>query len=151
METYGFEATGEGKSLIDRAYADFKIAYKEAANLGALTGPDVGLIEEAVKPASGITNYYSYITSGGKEGIIKSLKRAEEQSKKEAITNYKNLLLRNPKYSESEYVKSYIDPYATDIETFDIEKLKKLPKGEVLRTPEGAYLESLGNGNFTQL
>lgn len=149
VELYGFEAAGDEKSLIDKAYADLKIAYKEAANLGALTGPDVGLIEEAVKPASGVSNYFTYITSGGKSGLVKTLKDTETKAKASALTNYKNLLLRNPSYANSEYVKTYIDPYAVDIETFT--DLTVVPKGEVIRTPEGAYLESLGEGKFTQI
>lgn len=151
VTTYGFQVAGEEKSLIDKAYADLKIAYKEAANLGALTGPDVGLIEEAVKPASGALNLFTYVTSGGAQGIVKSLDDANNKAKQEALTNYKNLTLRNTEYGQSDYVKSFIDPYATDIEAFTKDNLKSLPKGEIIRTPEGAYLESLGGGNFSQL
>jgi len=151
VETYGFEAAGEAKSLLDKAYADFKIAYKEAANLGALTGPDVGLIEEAIKPASGIINYANYVQSGGKEGIVKTLKKSANEAKKEALTNYKNLTLRNPEYSSSDYVKSFIDPFATDIENYTKEQLQKVDKGEIIRTPDGFYLESLGDGKYSQI
>jgi surface antigen len=38
----------DNKATIKGAYADLKIKWKEAANLGALTGPDIGLIEEAI-------------------------------------------------------------------------------------------------------
>lgn len=152
VDLYGFEAVGDAKSQIDRAYADFKIAYKEAANLGALTGPDVGLIEEAVKPASGgIINYASYVTSGGKSGILSAVKQAETSAKREALTNYKSLLTRNPAYSQSEYVKTLIQPFATPLQNIGLDNLKTLPKGEIVETPEGVLLESLGNGQFTQL
>jgi len=151
VEVFGFEAVGENKSAIDRAYADFKIAYKEAANLGALTGPDVGLIEEAVKPASGIENYFTYVTSGGQRGIVDTLQKATTNAKKEALTNYKNLTARNPIYSQSEYVKTFIDPFSTPLESLSKDGLTKLQKGEIIKTPEGVYLESLGNGNFSQI
>lgn len=38
----------ENQPSIRSAYADLKVKWKEAANLGALTGPDLGLIEDAI-------------------------------------------------------------------------------------------------------
>ncbi len=148
VDTYGFKATGANKTLLDNAYADLKIAYKEAANLGALTGPDVGIIEEAVKPASGAKNYLNYRLSGGKTGVSGGIDQALTKARKEALTNYKQLLTRNPKYAGSEYSRSLIAPFAKQYATVNIDTV---PKGEIIETEDGILLESLGGGQFSPI
>ena len=54
LEEKGYQFKGEDADKLESTYADLKIKYKEAANLGALTGPDVGLLMEAIKPSTGI-------------------------------------------------------------------------------------------------
>ncbi len=149
VDTYGFKASGPQKTLIDNAYADLKIAYKTAAELGALTGPDVGLIEEAIKPSSGgAGNYLKYKIGGGQGGVSGGIEQALTKAKQEALNNYKQLTSRNPEYAGSEYVKSLVTPFAKDYSTLDI---TKVPVGEIIQTEDGALLESLGNGKFSPL
>ena len=149
VDTYGFKAAGEEKAMIDRAYADLQIAYKEAANLGALTGPDVGLIQNAIKPSSGAANYLNYRLSGGKAGVSGAIDAGLDKARNEALTNYKQLVSRNPKYSGSEYIQSLITPFAKDYNTYpDIAQAKK---GEIIQTEDGILLEALGNGQFSPL
>lgn len=149
VEVNGFKATGSAKSLIDRAYADLKIAYKTAAELGALTGPDVSLLEEAIKPsAGGATKYLNYRLSGGKQGVTGAIEAGLVRSREEALKNYKQLVSRNTNYGNSEYVRSLITPFAKDYATVNIDNL---PKGEIMQTEDGLLFESLGDGNFTPL
>lgn len=148
VDTYGFKATGANKTLLDNSYADLKIAYKEAANLGALTGPDVSIIEEAIKPASGATNYLNYKLSGGQGGVSAGIEQALGKARKEALQNYKQLTARNENYSSSEYVRGLISPFAKSYSTVNIDTV---PKGEIIETEDGVLLESLGDGNFSPL
>lgn len=152
VKEYGFEVSGQTKAMLDQAYADLKIAYKEAANLGALTGPDVTLIEEAIKPASGgLRKGAIFALSGGKSGLSGTLERSTANLKENAIVSYKQLVSRNPKYEESDYVKTLIAPFSTPYNDYTPEQLKSLKKGEIVETPDGVYLESLGNGDFSPL
>lgn len=149
VDQYGFKATGSNKTLLDNAYADLKIAYKEAANLGALTGPDVGIIEEAIKPsAGGAVNYLNYKLSGGQGGVSGGIEQALGKTRKEALNNYKQLKNRNTEYGKSEYVQGLISPFAKDYSTVDIDNL---PEGEIIQTEDGILLESLGGGNYSPI
>ncbi len=149
VDTYGFKAKGDAKALIDRAYADLQITYKEAANLGALTGPDVGLIQNAIKPASGAANWLDYQLSGGKAGVTGAIDSGLKKARAEALTNYKQLTARNPNYAGSEYVQTLITPFAKDYSAYpDIEKAEK---GDIVQTEDGILLEALGDGNFSPL
>lgn len=72
-----FDVIGSRRAIADSLYADLKIAYKEAANLGALTGPDVSIIQQAIKPTSGgILDRIGYATSGGQKGTLGSIDTA---------------------------------------------------------------------------
>lgn len=148
LDTYGFRAVGSEKAKLDQAYADLKIAYKEAANLGALTGPDVLLLEEAIKPASGAVNYLNYRISGGKKGVSGAIEGALSKARKEALQNYKQLTARKPEYRGSEYVTSLIAPFAED---YSKVQLDNLSAGEIIQTPDGILLEALGNRQFSPL
>jgi len=72
---------GKGAQDIDSAYSQVKIKYKEAANLGALSGPDIGLVVEGIAPAAGIGGVWSILKGGGEEGLKLGLKGIREQTK----------------------------------------------------------------------
>ncbi len=111
LDDYGYEFKGKGKNLLESAYADLKVKWKEAANLGALTGPDLELIMDAVKPATGIRGLGSLITGGGTEGIKGSVGQLLERVDREGANSYENLLKRNKKYGSSQYVKALGQPF----------------------------------------
>lgn len=148
VDTYGFQAVGKEKTLLDNAYADLKIAYKEAANLGALTGPDVLLIEEAIKPTSGPLNYLNYRVSGGQKGVSGGIDQALMKAKKEALQNYKQLTARDANYRNSDYVNQLLTPFAADYSNVDLENVQA---GEIIQTEDGVLLEALGGGQFSPL
>lgn len=70
----------KAKNLQAQAYLD----YKEAANLGALTGPDLSIMERALAPAFATYNengekvkgYLNYFWQGGQSGVIGSVNEA---------------------------------------------------------------------------
>lgn len=102
----GFEAFGAGRTQLERAYADLKIKYKEAANLGALTGPDVAIIEEAIKPATGFSGVWAKITSGGNEGILAGVDDAARALQRGMLRKYDTLTSQYDDYSSDPYLKS---------------------------------------------
>ena len=69
----GITYTGKNRAVLDAAYTDLKIKYKEAAKLGALTGPDIEVLEDAIKPASGFRSMRGEALSGGQSGILAGL------------------------------------------------------------------------------
>jgi hypothetical protein len=144
----GFKVAGGQKAIMDRAYADLKIAYKEAANLGALTGPDIAVLEEAIKPSSGAKNLLAYKIAGGQSGVTGAIDSGLATARAEALKNYKQLVSRDTNYGASDYVQSMLTPFAKDYSTVDV---KNAQKGEIIQTEDGVLLESLGGGKFSPL
>lgn len=58
---------GESKDALSREYTNLKLQMKEAANLGALTGPDVALMEQMAPDPTSIYSTLKY----DKEGLLK--------------------------------------------------------------------------------
>lgn len=108
----GFEIVGSKKAQLDALYADLKIAYKEAANLGALTGPDVAILQEAIKPISGYENLLGYGLAGGQKGVLAGLDTAMSTLKKSAEMNSKLLDSKYNEYSDDPYIKQLKEPFA---------------------------------------
>lgn len=106
VEQEGYAMTGAGRTLLENAYADLKIAWKEAANLGALTGPDVSLISDAVKPATGWSGLGTQVFGGGTEGIKKGIDQMLQTILNDGLKYTNQLNSRNSKYKGSEYVDS---------------------------------------------
>ena len=104
----GFDSVGSRKAILDSLYADLQVAYKEAANLGAITGPDLGLIQAAIKPASGITNYPSYLLGGGQEGLNASIDTALSTIGSKARVFSDSLLSKYPGYENDPYIQNLI-------------------------------------------
>lgn len=102
----GFDSVGSRKAILDSLYADLKIAYKNAAGLGALTGPDVSIITEAIKPISGITNYPGYLASGGQQGVLNSIDQALSTINRQAETNYRSLMSKYPNSQSNSYIQN---------------------------------------------
>lgn len=149
VDTYGFKASGPEKALIDRAYADLKIAYKSAAELGALTGPDVALLEEAIKPsAGGAIKFLDYKLSGGRGGVTDAIESGLVRAREEALKNYKQLTARNPGYGQSDYVKSLITPFAKDYSTVNEDNAVE---GDIIQTEDGILLEVTSDGTLAPL
>lgn len=64
----------ENQASITNAYANLKVKWKEAANLGALTGPDLGLIEDAIPNITGKVAFLNKLRSGdAKQNILDAI------------------------------------------------------------------------------
>ena len=104
----GFESYGVNKAVMDRIYADLKVKYKDTAGLGALTGPDVALLEEAIKPASGGPKQYAqYFLAGGKDGAIAGIESLRKSLETRLQRGYENL--------QEQYPDSQNDPFMMKI------------------------------------
>ena len=89
LEEKGYQFKGEDADKLESTYADLKIKYKEAANLGALTGPDVGLLMEAIKPSTGIRGGAREIGSNiGLSGGVSGAQQGIDQIKKLLAADY---------------------------------------------------------------
>ena len=115
VKLYGTSSFGAQKAKLNAAFADLKIAYKTAAELGALQGPDILLLEEALKPASfanPVTQLLAKTTGSGVGAIEANLTQADEIIQRSADTSISQLYARNPKYKDSEYVASLVQPFS---------------------------------------
>lgn len=128
VSEYGTETPfGGQKSSLDAAYADLKIAYKTAAELGALTGPDVELLEQAIKPASfgGLlapVKRAGAVASGqGKGSILAGIDQTLKSVDANAKTNIDQLKARDPRYEAAYYIDELTAPFKslTEVKSID--------------------------------
>lgn len=128
------------RSLLDNAWSDLAIKWKEAAALGALTGPDVELVEKNIPKATGFGLQ-------GKNTILSVLDQSIARIKQDSETAYDQLLTRNPKYAESEYVKGLLP--TTDNGQIDYSGIS-LPQGfSNVGSDTNTATSSLSLGNIT--
>lgn len=74
VNQYGIEVMpGEAQDQLSAAFTNLQLQYKDAAGLGALTGPDMGLIEKALGDPTSISQYFR----GGSKGVLAKLSEAE--------------------------------------------------------------------------
>lgn len=75
VRTSGMEImSGPGKQELGSLLSDAQIQYKEAANLGALTGPDMGMIEKALgDPTSPLQ-----LLRGGAQGSLRGIQATQD-------------------------------------------------------------------------
>lgn len=87
IKTYRTQLTNTGievmpgakKSLLTGSYANLKLLAKEAANLGALTGPDVKILEELFNDPATLTSAGLNVLQGGQraKGLLDQLGQYE--------------------------------------------------------------------------
>lgn len=142
VEQFGTETYGENASLLDSAYAELQVAWKEAANLGALTGPDLQLIQDSVKPATGLRGARTNLQYGGASGIVNNVDRMIEKIDKEGVNEYSNLINRNQKYQNSDYVNGlgspFIGEFTSQLKAGEI-LVKDKKTGEIGAIPEKEF------------
>lgn len=93
VSSIGAEVTGSDKAKLESAFKDAEIAWKEAANLGALQGPDIKMIEGALgqSPTTG-KGLFGYALSGGKEGLLNKIRGARERAITEGQGHLENVM-----------------------------------------------------------
>ena len=139
VDKYGFDAVGKGRAVLNSAYADLKIAYKEAANLGALTGPDVSIIEEAINPSAGIMKYPAYLAAGGKDGVLASIDQVKTNVVNNVIANQTTLKSKWGTYSNDPYIQQLATP-----------PVAAAPEGSVVEK-DGAQYRKNADGSLTRI
>lgn len=110
VNQHGVEIYGANRSALESAYADLKVKWKEAANLGALTGPDLELIVDAVKPATGIGGIKAKLV-GGLGGIKKSLDQLLTTTDTEADVAKDLIASKKSSYGNSSYLQELYSPF----------------------------------------
>lgn len=114
---YGYELKGTGKTLLEAAYSELKISWKEASNLGALMGPDILILMDAIKPVTGVTGLGSVMFGGGVSGIKSGVQQLITNIDTDGQKAWQQLMLRNPKYQQSEYAYSLLYPFTKETTT----------------------------------
>lgn len=118
VEKHGFETFGADKATLDSAYTDLQLAYKEAANLGVLNGPDLGLVEKAIRSATpGVFgNIGNVLRLGqGTKNLTANLEQAQSTLNNAASLHLEQLYARDPAYRDSLYVKSLTLPFGDEL------------------------------------
>lgn len=154
IEQYGTASFGSQKAKLDAAYADLKIAYKTAAELGALTGPDVALLEEALRGATfswAGSQIFSKITGSGRIGtIVANIDQASSIIEASGKINLEQLLARSPKYSNSSYVQTLALPFLNTKGTVKIQG-KDVPIGTIIQNSAGQKGRIEADGSITPI
>lgn len=122
VEKYGFEQAGVEKSVLENAYKELQLAYKEAANLGVLNGPDLSIVESALANATPgfFGNTLNVLTlGGGTRKLTANLEQAQKTINSATNLNLEQLYARNPRYRDSQYVQSLILPFGDELITSD--------------------------------
>lgn len=152
VSLYGTASFGAQKSTLDAAYADLKLAYKDAAELGALQGPDIALLEEALRPATSgnfITQAFRKTTGNGIDSIAAGLDQVIGIVEESAGTNITQLYARNPDYKNSDYVSTLISPLVTEI--VDVSNIDSARINQVIKMPDGKLLQKQPDGSFKEI
>jgi hypothetical protein len=120
VKKYGFEIKGADKAVLENAYIELQLAYKEAANLGVLNGPDLTLVEAAIRSATpGFWGNVGNVLSlgGGTRSLVANLEQAQTTLNAAASQSAEQLYARNPSYQNSSYVQSLLLPFGDELIT----------------------------------
>lgn len=92
VQKTGAELTGKEKAALDSAFRDAEVAWKEAANLGALQGPDIEMIRGALgESPTSLRGIGRYGLSGGKEGLLSKIRGARQRAIQEGQGHLENV------------------------------------------------------------
>lgn len=92
VQKTGAELTGKEKADLDSAFRDAEVAWKEAANLGALQGPDIEMIRGALgESPTSLRGIGRYGLSGGKEGLLSKIRGARQRAIQEGQGHLENV------------------------------------------------------------
>lgn len=84
--------TGKEKAALDSAYSELQIAWKNAADLGALVGGDFKMIETGLgESPTSLAGIGKYAIAGGIEGIRTKLANARNMATSSGVYNLENL------------------------------------------------------------
>lgn len=78
LQKLGPQAFGAGSRELEQAWTVLALKFKTAEELGAVTGPDLGLMEGAIERAGGLGAYMTSLVSGGKAGANDRLNKLRQ-------------------------------------------------------------------------
>lgn len=76
----GVNPVGKNAAVLNNAYSDLKVAFKEIEDLGALAGPDLGILASQVGGSEGIGDYLRTLARGGTEGVLSQVREAKKKA-----------------------------------------------------------------------
>jgi len=120
VDKHGIEVIGKDKAVLENAYNELLLSYKEAAKLGVLAGPDMDIINSAIREAAvgfggALANT---VTFGGQGRKLKAnLKQAQITMNNSANLALDQLYARNPNYEGSTYVNAIMSPFGEELIT----------------------------------
>jgi hypothetical protein len=115
VDSYKLQPIGsKEQKLLQSAYSDVKLKYKEAGNLGALSGPDIGIVIEGIPDA---TDKMFALSSklgvgGGYKAILDTIDQVKGMSKKEFDTNMSSLRSGFGQYGGEKLLNNYNDQFS---------------------------------------
>lgn len=103
----------DAKRDMESAYSDLQLKYKEAGLLGALTGPDIGIVIRGIPDA---TSFVGALKAGvgatsGAAGIIKTLDQVKDRSNQEFNAAMQNLNMGLGKFGGQQLLQSYNEQF----------------------------------------
>ena len=101
VRKHGINATGKEASAINNAYEGLTLAFKKAGELGALSGPDMGILERSINRAGGLEAYWKQWASGGVPAILEQVGQMRRASKHSYDRDMSTLKSVYPKGAES--------------------------------------------------
>lgn len=114
VDKYGLQPVdSKEKNLLKSAYSNVKIQYKEAARLGALSGPDIGLVMEGIPDASDPRYAASSAAglAGGAKAIIDTLDQVKNASQSEFDRSMSSLRSGFGQFGGKDYLNKLEDNF----------------------------------------
>ncbi len=87
VNKHGYTVTGPARAELDGAYRELQIAYKNAAELGVIAGPDMMLIEGIAPPSTGIAGMFQNQIKGGQAGVNRALDQLKKSRQSDIAQN----------------------------------------------------------------
>jgi hypothetical protein len=122
VDKYGMELFGTNAAVLENAYKELQLSYKEAANLGVLNGPDLTIVEEAIRSATpgALGNFLNVATFGqGTRNLKANLNQAQTTLNATAQANAEQLFARDEAYRNSDYVRTILLPFGDELISSD--------------------------------
>jgi len=91
VDTHGLNPTGEAAAQLQSAYSELETGYKEAKRLGALSGPDMAILQRAIDNAGGFQAWFRASAKGGKQGILQAVEQIRKAGARDFDRNVSTL------------------------------------------------------------
>jgi hypothetical protein len=97
VRKHGLSPVGDKAAELNSAYSKLQTAYKEAEKLGALSGPDLEILDKAIRDGGGIKNWILGQSKGAEDGIYKAANQMREAGKRDFERSHATLKAAYPR------------------------------------------------------